>query len=55
MALAALAAAHAGAASLGLAASAGRMPWPLYLIGTRDSFTHHLHAECSRVSSSCTH
>ena len=54
MALAALAAAHAGAASLGLAAGAGRMPWPLYLIGTRDSFTHHLHAECGRVSSSCT-
>ena len=51
MALAALAAVHAGAASLGLAASVGRMSWPLYLIGTRDSFTHHLHAECSRVSS----
>ena len=55
MALAALAAAHFGAASLGLAASVGRMPWPLYLIGTRDSFTHHLHAECSRVSTACTH
>ena len=54
MALAALAAAHGGAASLGLAASAGKMPWPLYLIGTRDSFTHHLHAECSRVSTLCT-
>ena len=54
MALAALAAAHAGVASLGLAAGAGRMPWPLYLIGTRDSFTHHLHAERSQVSTSCT-
>ena len=49
-ALAVLAAVHTGAASLGLAAGLGRMPWPLYLIGTRDSFTHHLHAEQSRVS-----
>ena len=50
-ALAVLAAVHTGAASLGLAAGLGRMPWPLYLIGTRDSFTHHLHAEQSRVRS----
>ena len=49
-ALAVLAAVQTGAASLGLAAGLGRMPWPLYLIGTRDSFTHHLHAEQSRVS-----
>ncbi len=49
-ALAVLAAVHTGTASLGLAAGLGRMPWPLYLIGTRDSFTHHLHAEHSRVS-----
>ena len=49
-ALAVLAAVHTGAASLGLAAGLGRMPWPLYLIGTRDSFTHHLHAQRSRVS-----
>lgn len=50
-ALAVLAAVHMGAASLGLAAGLGRMPWPLYLIGTRDSFTHHLHAEQSQVRS----
>ena len=49
-ALAVLAAVQTGAASLGLAAGLSRMPWPLYLIGTRDSFTHHLHAEQSRVS-----
>jgi len=50
MAVAVLAAVHAGATSLGLAAGLPKMPWPLYLIGTRDSFTHHLHADQRRVS-----
>ena len=27
----------------------GALPWPLYLIGTRDAFTHHLHAHKTRV------
>ena len=49
MALTILAAVHMGAASLGLAAGLAKMPWPLYLISTRDSFTHHLHAERSQV------
>ena len=48
-ALAVLAAVHVGAASLGRAAAVARMPWPLYLIGTRDSFAHHLHVERSQV------
>lgn len=52
MAVAVLAAVHAGAASLGLTAGLHRMPWPLYLIDTRDSFTHHLHVEHCHVVSS---
>ena len=45
-------AAHTAACDLGLAASVGPLPWPLYLIATRDSFTHHLHAHCTQARSS---
>ena len=51
-ALAVLAAVHVGVASMGRAAAVARMPWPLYLIGTRDSFAHHLHVERSQVGPS---
>lgn len=42
-------AASSALAALGISSSAGPVPWPLYLIGTRDSFTYHLHAESNQV------
>ena len=46
-----LASAAATAASdMGLASGAGPVPWPAYLVGTRDSFTHHLYAQSRQVS-----
>ncbi len=37
-------AASSALAALGFSSSAGPVPWPLYLIGTRDSFKFDLHA-----------
>lgn len=42
-------AATSALAALGVSTSAGSLPWPLYLIGTRDSFTYALHAEQTEV------
>lgn len=36
-------------AALGFSSSAGPVPWPLYLIGTRDSFKFDMHAERKQV------
>ncbi|CAL8470831.1 g10373 [Coccomyxa elongata] len=36
-------------AALGFSSSAGPVPWPLYLIGTRDSFKFDMHAERKEV------
>ncbi len=36
-------------AALGFSSSAGPVPWPLYLIGTRDSFKFDMHAERNEV------
>ena len=42
-------AAHTAASDLGLSAGVGPLPWPLYLIATRDSFTHHLQAHSTKA------
>jgi hypothetical protein len=43
-------AAFTAACDMGLASGAGPVPWPQYLISTRDSFTHHLHARATQAS-----
>ena len=43
-------AAATAACDMGLASGAGPVPWPAYLIGTRDSFAHHLHAQPTEVT-----
>ena len=45
-------AAHTAAADLGLISGIGPLPWPLYLIATRDSFTHHLHVRRTQARAS---
>lgn len=42
-------AAHTAASDLSLSTGIGPLPWPLYLIATRDSFTHHLHAHSTKA------
>ena len=42
-------AARTAASDLGLAAGVGPLPWPLYMIATRDSFSHHLHAHSTQA------
>ena len=44
-------AAHTAAIDLGFSAGVGPLPWPLYFIATRDSFTHHLHAHSTKARS----
>ncbi len=46
-------AASSALTALGVLSSAGPVPWPLYLIGTRDSFKYHLHAESKQVCLQC--
>lgn len=42
-------AAFTAACDMGLASGAGSVPWPHYLISTRESFTHHLSARATQV------
>ncbi|BDA45580.1 probable RNA demethylase ALKBH5 at C-terminar half [Coccomyxa sp. Obi] len=42
-------AASSALAALGFSSSAGPVPWPLYLIGTRDSFKFDMHAQRKEV------